>query len=123
MVVTGWIIKARQGGVTMNPRNIKKASRQFFLLSLAVFLPTAQSAETAQSGESVYQAVCHYCHDTGIGPQLKGRQLPSVYVQHVARNGLRAMPAFRLTEISHQELANLAAFIESSTGVANEKSR
>lgn len=100
----------------MYQRIFKMTAKTLLLLSLVVYFPAGQSAEPARSGEGIYQVVCQYCHDTGIGPQLKGRQLPSVYIQHVARNGLNAMPAFRPTEISDQELTGLAAFIEISKG-------
>ncbi|MCF7981921.1 MAG: cytochrome c [Pseudomonadales bacterium] len=91
-----------------------KISIAFVLIGL--LLQTAQAGDPERSGERVYQAVCQYCHETGIGPKLTGRQLPSAYIQHVARNGLRAMPAFRITEISHQELASVAKLIETSNG-------
>ncbi len=90
----------------------KKTYRGFALLAVAAFLQTGQAAEKERSGELVYQTICRYCHETGVGPQLRLRQLPAVYTTHVVRHGFRAMPAFRPTEISDQELERVAAFIE-----------
>lgn len=93
-----------------------KTYRGFALLAVAVFLQTGQAAEKERSGEVVYQKVCQYCHETGVGPEIRSRQLPTVYTTHVVRNGFRAMPAFRPTEISDQELERVAAFIERNKG-------
>jgi mono/diheme cytochrome c family protein len=90
--------------------------RRFALLAVTVFLQTGQAAENERSGEVVYQKVCQYCHETGIGPELRSRKLPAVYTLHVVRNGFRAMPAFRPTEISDQELERVASFIERNNG-------
>lgn len=89
-----------------------KTYQGFALLAVAVFLQTGQAAEKERSGELVYQTICRYCHETGVGPQLRLRQLPEVYTTHVVRHGFRAMPAFRPTEITDQELERVAAFIE-----------
>lgn len=88
------------------------------LLAVAIFAQTGQAAEKERSGEIVYQTICQYCHATGVGPQIRSRQLPTVYTTHVVRNGFRAMPAFRPTEISDQELERVAAFIERKKGGA-----
>lgn len=89
-----------------------KTYRGFALLAVAVFLQTGQAAAKERSGELVYRTICQYCHETGVGPQLRLRQLPAVYTTHVVRHGFRAMPAFRPTEITDQELERVAAFIE-----------
>lgn len=82
------------------------------LLAVAVFLQTGQAAEKERNGEAVYQKTCKYCHEAGVGPELRSRLLPAVYTTQVVRHGNRAMPAFRPTEISEQELERVAAFIE-----------
>lgn len=86
------------------------------LLAVAVFAQTGQAAAKERSGEIVYQKICQYCHETGVGPELRSRQLPSAYTTLVVRRGFRAMPAFRSTEISDQELERVAAFIEHNKG-------
>ena len=93
-----------------------KTYRGFALLAVALFLQTSQAAEKERSGEIVYQKVCQYCHETGVGPKIRSRQLPTVYTTHVVRIGFRAMPAFRPTEISDQELERVAALIERNNG-------
>jgi len=89
-----------------------KTYRGIVLLAVVVFLQSGQAAENGRSGELVYQTICQYCHATGIGPEIRARQLPAAYTTVIVRQGLRAMPAFRLTEISDQELERVAAFIE-----------
>ena len=93
-----------------------KTYRGFALLAVTVFLQTGYAAEDERSGELVYQKVCQYCHETGIGPELKSRKLPAIYTTHIVRNGFRAMPAFRPTEIGDQELERVASFIERNDG-------
>lgn len=85
-------------------------------LAVALFLQTGQAAEKEKSGEAVYQAVCQYCHETGVGPEIRSRQLPTAFTSIVVRNGLGAMPAFRPSEISDQELERIATFIEHNEG-------
>jgi mono/diheme cytochrome c family protein len=86
------------------------------LLVVAVFGQTGQAAEKERSGEVVYQTVCQYCHETGVGPEIRSRQFPAAYTTHVVRHGLPAMPAFRPTEISDQELERVATFVEHNKG-------
>ena len=73
-----------------------------------------QAASTAsgwRSGKEVYDDVCGHCHETGVGPMIRGRQLPAAVVTVFARNGSRAMPAFRASEIDDAALAQLADFV------------
>jgi mono/diheme cytochrome c family protein len=86
------------------------------LLSAAAVVQLAKADDIPRSAEEVYRVVCHYCHDTGIGPEIKGRQLPAAYVSYLVRNGQGAMPAFRPTEISDTELERVAATIERGKG-------
>lgn len=81
------------------------------LFSLAAW---AGSADRWKSGEEVYAKVCGYCHQTGIGPVIKGRKLPAGYTAHTVRNGLRAMPAFPASFINDQALREVADYISKS---------
>jgi mono/diheme cytochrome c family protein len=67
-----------------------------------------------KDGQEVYAKVCGYCHDQGVGPVIRGRALPSVYVRSMVRNGVRAMPAFRIAEIDDESLTKLAEYISAN---------
>ncbi len=79
---------------------------------------SAQSAGQWRAPQEIYAKVCHYCHDTHVGPVLFGRALPSAYVQATVRAGKHAMPSFRPSEISNAELAKLGDWIENSPAPA-----
>ncbi|MEO7560914.1 MAG: cytochrome c [Nitrosospira sp.] len=64
-----------------------------------------------KDGAEVYAKVCGYCHDAQVGPQIRGRSLPVTYIRAVVRNGNRAMPAFRPSEIDDESLVKLAEYI------------
>jgi mono/diheme cytochrome c family protein len=64
-----------------------------------------------KDGTEVYAKVCAYCHDQGVGPVIRGRALPPVYIRNVVRNGNRAMPAFRAAEIDDETLSKVAEYI------------
>jgi cytochrome c5 len=74
----------------------------------------AQAAHEWRGPEHVYQSVCRYCHDTGVGPALHGRQLPVEYLRERVRNGFRAMPAFRPGELNDADLTRLAEWLHRS---------
>jgi mono/diheme cytochrome c family protein len=74
----------------------------------------AQSANDWQSGEQIFDIVCQYCHQNEVGPVITGRQLPEPYIEVITRNGFRAMPAFRQTELSDDDLAKVAAYVSAS---------
>ncbi len=63
-------------------------------------------------GAAAYERSCLYCHDTGIAPSLRQRSLPAALVMHFGRNGGVAMPPFRATEISDEELKAIAEMVE-----------
>lgn len=88
------------------------------VLATATLGIAAPSSAIPADGVRVYDKVCRYCHETGVGPVLKGRQLPPEYVQRVVRLGNRAMPSFRATEIDDANLAEVAKLIASSTAGA-----
>jgi 4-cresol dehydrogenase (hydroxylating) cytochrome subunit len=71
----------------------------------------AQASGTWNSGEQFYGHVCARCHETGIGPVLRGRALPVEYITTVARQGFKEMPAFRLSDIDDQTLQQVAEFV------------
>ena len=64
-----------------------------------------------KDGAEIYAKVCGYCHEAQVGPQIRGRDLPAAYIHAVVRNGNRAMPAFRPSEIDDESLAKLAEYI------------
>jgi len=68
-----------------------------------------------KDGAEVYTKVCVLCHDTKVGPVLRGRDLDPLYIKLMVRNGSRAMPAFRASEIDDQLLEKLAEYV-SKTG-------
>lgn len=71
-----------------------------------------------RDGGQVYQKVCAHCHEAGVGPVIKGRSLPTLYIERVVRHGNRAMPSFRPSEIDDVALADVARVI-STAAVAN----
>ena len=74
--------------------------------------PEARSGNFVwNDGAEVYAKVCGYCHDAQVGPQIRGRSLPAAYIRTIVRNGHRAMPAFRPSEIDDESLAKLAEYL------------
>jgi mono/diheme cytochrome c family protein len=68
-----------------------------------------------KNGAEVYAKICGYCHENGkVGPVILGRELPPAYIRAVVRNGNRAMPTFRFSEIDEESLAKLAEYISRS---------
>ncbi len=74
----------------------------------------ADAADKWRDETHIYASICHYCHDTGVAPVLMGRQLPVEYIEHRARNGYNAMPAFKPSEMSVTDLKALAQWIHQS---------
>lgn len=74
----------------------------------------AQSAGQWRGPEHVWGASCGYCHDEGVGPQLRGRKLPAELIPPVVRQGLPGMPSFHPSEIDDKELETLARWIARS---------
>jgi len=80
----------------------------------AAWAASQQPAEQGfawKEGAEVYTKICALCHETTIGPVLRGRDLDPLYIRLVVRNGNRAMPAFRASEIDDQILEKLASYI------------
>lgn len=100
--------------------NIIKNISLTICLLLMSSLVWSQSANDWESGEQIYSKICQYCHTQGVGPVLTGRNLPPVYFRTIARNGLNAMPAFRPTELSSDDLEKVANFLSQSTSGENQ---
>jgi len=66
------------------------------------------------SGNHLYDTACGRCHETGVGPMLRGRQLPPELITQIVRNGMAAMPAFAASAISDEDLAEVARMIAES---------
>ncbi len=88
------------------------------LIGLAVLLVIAESAfrsanaEPAQRPpEEIYATVCGYCHGRNVGPIILGRNLPPEAIELFVRTGQGAMPAFKPTEITDEELTALARWV------------
>lgn len=66
------------------------------------------------AGQAVFQQNCNSCHpggNQGTGPAIKGR--PVDRVKNQVRKGGDGMPAFSASQISDQELNDLAAYVAS----------
>lgn len=72
-----------------------------------------KSSSTVNLSEApkAYMDRCYFCHEFKVGPMLRGRGLHPDYIKHVLRNGSRAMPAFRQSEVDDQALAQLTTFL------------
>jgi mono/diheme cytochrome c family protein len=67
-----------------------------------------------KDGAEVYAKVCAYCHEEQVGPALRGRDLDPIYIRLIVRNGDRAMPAFRASEIDDESLEKLAEYVSNT---------
>ena len=76
-----------------------------------------------KSPEEVYAKNCGLCHDTGVGPVLKGRGLPPEVFVIIVRHGLNAMPAFRKTDIDDAMLDRLADMLSRSEKPADKAAK
>lgn len=84
---------------------------------MAVGNANADSSGKWQNSQEVYNKVCAYCHEANVGPVLTGRNLMPDYIKSVVRNGNRAMPAFRESEINEAALAGVVKLVSTSTAV------
>jgi mono/diheme cytochrome c family protein len=74
----------------------------------------ANATSAPRPPETVYASTCGYCHGHNVRPIILGKNIPAETVTAFVRGGQGAMPAFRQTEISDQELKALAEWIEAS---------
>lgn len=113
-----------------------------WLVGLAVLAAAApafaqdDASGDVERGKQVYERSCAMCHGPGLhgrrllpgtaALQVKyGGKLPAVldertnlsaaYVERVVRRGLEGMPFFRPTEVTNQELRDLAAYLSRNT--------
>lgn len=96
------------------------------VLALATLAATARGEEAASAGEQLFQQRCAACHDDrGFGTRVLSRRVPegqarledrrnltAPYVTVVVRNGIGSMPQIREAELSADELARIAAYLE-----------
>jgi 4-cresol dehydrogenase (hydroxylating) cytochrome subunit len=75
----------------------------------------AQTASQPRDPSHVYAATCQYCHDTGIGPPLKGTHFPADRIRLAVRHGPGSMPAFMPSDITEPELVALARMLSELT--------
>lgn len=100
----------------MNVTGRLKAGMVAAVLAIATALPLVPVPACAQAGgqwknpQEVYQKICAYCHETGVGPHIRGVFPPKFYVK-VVRHGMAAMPAFRPTDIDDAMLQKLAKWL------------
>ena len=80
-------------------------------LCCVAFSASADGSGKWKDGKEAYEGVCAYCHETGVGPALRGRNAPNDWT-NIVRNGLRAMPPFRRAEIDDATLAKLMEHIK-----------
>jgi len=83
-------------------------------LSIFSTVSFGQAADDWTSGEEIFQKVCQYCHTTGVAVTITGRQLIPAYIKYMVRNGMRAMPPFRQSELSEKDLDKIASYIAES---------
>jgi uncharacterized repeat protein (TIGR01451 family) len=103
------------------------------LLFALLVLPLTQSVATAQNGAPVGDAAagkalwaddlrCKDCHggvaEGAFGPDLAGRGLNYAQVRQAVRKPWGIMPMFIESQLSDQEIANLAAYFASMPKVA-----
>lgn len=84
------------------------------LAALALTLAQPAAAQHAVGkGQQYYETICAKCHDAsvGIGPALFGRGFTEQAYVSIARNGNRAMPAFRVSDIDDATLQELAHYL------------
>jgi mono/diheme cytochrome c family protein len=71
----------------------------------------AQSAGQQRDPNRIYAITCHYCHDNGIGPALKGANFLPERIRLAVRQGYASMPAFMPSDITDAELAALVQML------------
>lgn len=88
--------------------------------ALSASAQASAQASSARDPQFIYERTCGYCHGHNVGPIIRGRNLPPAVIAAIVRSGNGAMPAFRPTEISDQELAALSAWISAAPASAQE---
>ncbi len=88
-------------------------------VALAQSRPAEASAKPAPHptpvpAEITWQKTCSRCHTTGVGPELRGRDLPPEYITAIVRNGFLAMPAFPHSALDDASLQAVATMVSKS---------
>lgn len=87
---------------------------------------TAQESPQARTGEEIFADKCIYCHDTrGWGTRILARRtpedqaeltrresLPAAYTSLVVRRGIGSMPGFTPTDLTDEEVAEVARWLD-----------
>jgi len=81
----------------------------------------AESAGQWRGPDHIWASSCSYCHDTGVGPRLRGARPDPKLVDLAVRNGLPGMPAFHPSEVSDKELAALGAWLQRQRPLGKNK--
>lgn len=89
------------------------------LSGLAFAATAAPESQNIGPGQRFYEKTCAKCHEAGVGPNLKGRGFPAATYVIIARNGMNAMPAFRVTDIDDATLQNLGEYLAQTTAPAD----
>jgi mono/diheme cytochrome c family protein len=79
-----------------------------------VVLHKTADMRLGEGPDALYARTCGYCHGHNLAPILLGRQLPDEMTKAFVRTGKGAMPAFRPTEITDDQLDELAEWIAKS---------
>ena len=90
---------------------------------VAVGSANADSSGKWQNSQEVYNKVCAYCHEANVGPVITGRNLMPDFITAVVRNGNRAMPAFRESEINDAALAGVVKLVSTSSASTNTSAK
>jgi mono/diheme cytochrome c family protein len=99
------------------PQTLKQAIGAGTLgIALAVMTSSAAAQANPEDGKGkqYYDKVCAKCHEVGTGPVLKGRGFPAITYVIIARNGNRAMPAFRVSDVDDATLQAVADYLAST---------
>jgi len=96
-------------------------------LALFLFAGSVTLTTRAQDGQAVFERHCSACHGPGMNnagthqlTKTRGENmgvledrnnLVDVYVKTIVRQGLNAMPGFKPTQITGDELDALAAYL------------
>jgi hypothetical protein len=90
-------------------------------LSLGVFTTKAPAAPAPPKMPYAFEMYCVMCHQQGvqIGPtgifdmtSKSGNPLHEQYIRNNVRFGMKAMPAFRLSEVQPKELDGFVAYLK-----------
>ena len=98
-------------------RNCSRLVGRFFVLLLFFWFVTPAQAAGGRSAQQVFADTCAFCHGHEIAPgvpiifDIRGRKLPPAVIKTFVRQGIGSMPAFTQTQITEDELAQLAQWL------------